>query len=138
MSASFICSVLEFPHHHKTPDWDKAKEHIRKCSALDLAKCFNSSFELGLDEGDKEFVEDVMDHMNLDYNNPDSIINHCVKAVDECSEMWYGNDSGVSVKLFDSVVLISGESSWGDVPEGVGWMSVFVSSGGAAAAGFYE
>lgn len=155
MSADFLCAAIEFPKiKHPTkkgcfvqPDWKKSVKYIHSLSERQLAVVYNKVFELDLSEDDSDYeegssfvsaIQKSTAGRNVDVEEiiPNLHSFFVLEVVEFCRELWDGNSHGTSIELHKSFVLIAGQASWGDEPQGFKEIELFAASGAARAAGF--
>lgn len=117
MGADLIVAVLEIDHD-KAPDWNALDAWLLKLTDKDLEE---RHVESPSDPDEKATV--------------DAIKAACNQVRDAYEN---GNRYTAAVRLSKTDVLIVGGLSWGDTPETVNEFDLFINSGAAKIAGFYE
>jgi len=121
MGADLIVAVLEI-EKGKQPDFDAAKKHLEGMSEKD---CVNAYMDTLMKDRESDVDEDV--------NARDFL----KKVLEDVKDGWNGNLRGMTtLALSKTYVLVAGDMSWGDMPEGCDAISAFYGSGMAKAAGF--
>jgi hypothetical protein len=125
MGADLIVGAVEMPKG-KTPDWAAARA---MCAQLTDAEAVVAVLSAGYGEWSEDDMPDDVD--------AEAARDAVLTALDECEEGWLGfRRNMVSLSLAANDILIAAEMSWGDLPEGVQSINLFVDSGAAEVAGF--
>jgi len=140
MSACYVCSVLELPKIKGEPNWESARVYIRGLSEVELAQKFIAGLMLDINDElseDETSNQAMVDAVVIDLGFGSSTLQKVAQnSIDECENMWDGNSEGGSITLSNCQILVAGESSYGDEPDGVGSINRFAACGAAKAAGF--
>lgn len=129
MGADLIVSYLAIPQD-KEPDWEGAREKVLALTKEEIEKAII----------DVEQVESFEDYCR-DYGyDPDNAIEEIRKrlsnSVNLAEEMWGGSRISTTWEIGGYQVMVTGEMSWGDSPEGCQAVWDLWEAGIAQAAGF--
>lgn len=123
MGAELIVGILEMPGN-KEPNWSAARVVVNKVcrSRKRAAEVFRTAEQIGPDE---------LDH------DPEDVKKRIRRAFDSVKAAWDGQlRSWVKTHTVHSTLLITGDMTWGDSPDGCTDIEFFWASGAAEAAGF--
>jgi len=121
MGADLIVTALEI-ERGKQPDFDAARRHLEGMSEKD---CLNAYMDTVSIDDPSDVNEEVNPRVFLE------------TAFRDVRDGWSGELRGMTtLALSKTYVLIAGDMSWGDMPEGCDAISAFYQSGMAKAAGF--